>query len=143
VIPIRLLWLWLGLTGVRWLAALPITEPRIFRDELLHWEMAKAVVAHQPFLLFGQPVDTPAVLYPILLSVVFWADQARLAFDLARGINAACLSAVVFPTYALAREFGTPAAAFAAAAARVAPDVEVRILAPGESTRLPVAASPE
>jgi L-ascorbate metabolism protein UlaG (beta-lactamase superfamily) len=36
-----------------------------------------------------------------------------------------------------------PAAAFAAAAARVAPDVEVRILAPGESTRLPVAASPE
>jgi L-ascorbate metabolism protein UlaG (beta-lactamase superfamily) len=36
-----------------------------------------------------------------------------------------------------------PAEAFAAAAARVAPDVEVRILAPGESARLPVAASPE
>ena len=59
---VRLLCLWLGTTGLRWLVALPITEPRIFRDELLHWEMAKAVVAHQPFLLFGQPVETPAVL---------------------------------------------------------------------------------
>ena len=86
---VRLLCLWLGTTGLRWLIALPITEPRIFRDELLHWEMAKAVVAHQPFLLFGQPVDTPAVLYPLVLSVVFWVDHARLAFDLARGINAA------------------------------------------------------
>ena len=112
---VRLLCLWLGTTGLRWLIALPITEPRIFRDELLHWEMAKAVVAHQPFLLFGQPVDTPAVLYPMVLSVVFWVDHARLAFDLARGINAACVSAVVFPTYALAREFEAPPVAFAAA----------------------------
>jgi L-ascorbate metabolism protein UlaG (beta-lactamase superfamily) len=36
-----------------------------------------------------------------------------------------------------------PAAAFAEAAARLAPDVEVRILEPGESTPLAVAASPE
>jgi dolichyl-phosphate-mannose-protein mannosyltransferase len=115
VIAVRLLCLWLGCTSLRWLIALPITEPRIFRDELLHWEMAKAVVAHQPFVLFGQPVDTPAVLYPVVLSVVFWVDHARLAFDLARGINAACLSAVVFPTYALAREFEAPPVAFAAA----------------------------
>ena len=116
MIPLRVLWLWLGVMAVRWLAALPITEPRIFRDELLHWEMAKAFIAHQPFLLFGQPVDTPAVLYPVVLSAVFWVDHARIAFDLARGINAACMTAVIFPTYVLAREFGPPPAAFAAAA---------------------------
>jgi L-ascorbate metabolism protein UlaG (beta-lactamase superfamily) len=36
-----------------------------------------------------------------------------------------------------------PANAFAAAAARVAPDVEIRVLAPGESTAMPLRASPE
>jgi hypothetical protein len=88
--------LWAGLTLVRWLAALPITEPRIFQDELLHWQMAKEIARHQPFLLFGRSVDTPAVLYPAILSIVFQATDARMAFDLARGVNAALLCAVVF-----------------------------------------------
>jgi hypothetical protein len=31
--------LWLGLAAARWLAALPVVQPRIFRDELLHWQL--------------------------------------------------------------------------------------------------------
>jgi len=108
--------LWAGLTLVRWLAALPITEPRIFQDELLHWQMAKEIARHQPFLLFGRSVDTPAVLYPAILSIVFQATDARMAFDLARGVNAALLCAVVFPAYGLAREFAPPPLALATAA---------------------------
>jgi len=112
----RLAGLWGILTALRWLAALPITEPRIFRDELLHWQMAKAFAAHQPFLFMGQPVDSPAVLYPAALSIVFHLTDPRLSFLLAQGLNAAFASAVVFPAYGLAREFGGPAAALAAAA---------------------------
>jgi hypothetical protein len=112
----RLAGLWVILTALRWLAALPITEPRIFRDELLHWQMAKAFAAHQPFLFMGHPVDSPAVLYPAALSIVFHLTDPRLSFLLAQGLNAAFASAVVFPAYGLAREFGGPAAALAAAA---------------------------
>src|SRR6185437_9188496 len=112
----RLAGLWAILTALRWLAALPITEPRIFRDELLHWQMAKAFAAHQPFLFMGHPVDSPAVLYPAALSIVFHLTDPRLSFLLAQGLNAAFASAVVFPAYGLAREFGGPAAALAAAA---------------------------
>ncbi|HZE75286.1 MAG TPA: glycosyltransferase family 39 protein [Gemmatimonadales bacterium] len=108
--------LWAVLTALRWLAALPIAEPRIFRDELLHWQMAKAFAAHQPFLFIGQAIDYPAFLYPAALSLVFHLGSARLAFDLAQGLNAAFASAVVFPAYGLAREFGSPAPALAAAA---------------------------
>ena len=111
----RIAALWAILTALRWLAALPITEPRIFRDELLHWQMAKAFAAHHPFLFMGQPVDSPAVLYPAALSLVFHLADPRLSFVLAQGLNAAFASAVVFPAYGLAREFGGPAAALAAA----------------------------
>lgn len=108
--------LWAILTALRWLAALPIGEPRIFRDELLHWQMAKAFAAHQPFLFIGQAIDYPAFLYPAALSLVFHLGSARLAFVLAQGLNAAFASAVVFPAYGLAREFGGPVPALAAAA---------------------------
>ena len=114
---VRLIGLWAALTGVRWLAALPITEPRIFQDELLHWQLAKAFALHEPFVLFGHSIrDYPAVLYPAILSLVFHLADAGRAFDLARGVNSALFSAVVFPAYGLAREFGGPGAALAAAA---------------------------
>jgi hypothetical protein len=109
--------LWAGLTGVRWAAALPITEPRIFQDELLHWQLAKAFARHEPFVLFGHGLrDYPAVLYPAILSLVFHVADAGRAFDLARGLNAALLGSVVFPAYWLAREFGERCTALTAAA---------------------------
>src|SRR6185437_5419678 len=111
----RLAGVWAILTALRWLAALPITEPRIFRDELLHWQMAKAFTAHHPFLFMGHPVDSPAVLYPAALSLVFHLADPRVSFVLAQGLNAAFVSAVVFPAYGLAREFAGPGAALAAA----------------------------
>ncbi|HEX7980848.1 MAG TPA: hypothetical protein VF461_19740 [Gemmatimonadaceae bacterium] len=40
--------LWLALAAVRWLAALPVVQPRIFRDELLHWQLARSFVTLRP-----------------------------------------------------------------------------------------------
>ncbi|HET7601307.1 MAG TPA: glycosyltransferase family 39 protein [Gemmatimonadales bacterium] len=112
----RLVWLWAALTAARWLAAWPITEPRIFRDELLHWQMAKAYAFHQPVVLFGEAIHYPAVLYPALLSPLFLVATPRAAFHLAQALNAAAVSAVVFPAYGLARQFAPARSALAVAA---------------------------
>ena len=65
----QLFGLWLLLAALRWLAALPVRQPRIFRDELVHWQLAQSFVSHRPFLVSGEVVDYPAVLYPALLSL--------------------------------------------------------------------------
>ena len=96
--------LWLGLAVVRWLAALPVVQPRIFRDELLHWQLARSFVTHRPFLVSGEVVDYPAVLYPAILSLGLHGADLHLAFHLAQGLNALMVSAVVLFAYALGRE---------------------------------------
>lgn len=108
--------LWLVLALLRWLAALRVTQPRIFRDELLHWQLAQSFVTHRPFLVSGEAVDYPAVLYPALLSLGLHTSDAHLAFHLAQGLNALMVSAVVFFAYALGRELSDHRDAFAVAA---------------------------
>ena len=96
--------LWLGLAAARWLAALPVVQPRIFRDELLHWQLARSFVTHRPFLVSGQVVDYPAVLYPAVLSLGLHGADLHRAFHIAQGLNALMMSAVAIFAYALARE---------------------------------------
>jgi hypothetical protein len=108
--------LWLGLAALRWLAALPVVQPRIFRDELLHWQLARSFVTHRPFLVSGQVVDYPAVLYPAVLSLGLHGADLHRAFHLAQGLNALMMSAVVLFAYALARELVEHRSALAVAA---------------------------
>jgi hypothetical protein len=114
--------LWLGLAALRWLAALPVVQPRIFRDELLHWQLARSFVTHRPFLVSGQVVDYPAVLYPAILSLGLHGTDLHRAFHYAQGLNALMMSAVVLFAYALARELVEHRSALAVAAlAGIAP----------------------
>jgi hypothetical protein len=112
----QLFGLWLVLAALRWLAALPVRQPRIFRDELLHWQLAQSFVTHRPFLVSGEAVDYPAVLYPALLSLGLHVGDPHLAFQIAHLLNALMMSAVVFAAYALARELGGHREALAVAA---------------------------
>jgi hypothetical protein len=112
----QLFGLWLVLAALRWLAALPVRQPRIFRDELLHWQLAQSFVTHRPFLVSGEVVDYPAVLYPALLSLGLHVGDPHLAFQVAHALNALMMSAVVFAAYALARELGGHRDAMAVAA---------------------------
>jgi hypothetical protein len=107
---------WLLLATLRMLAALPITQPRIFRDELLHWQLARSLATGTRLLAFGQPVDYPAMLYPSLLGPAFLARDPHVAFHVAQSLNALMVSAVVLSTYALARELAPHRKALAAAA---------------------------
>jgi len=108
--------LWLVLAMLRWLAALPVRQPRIFRDELLHWQLAQSFVTHRPFLVSGEVVDYPALLYPAVLSLGLHTRDAHFAFQLAHGLNALMVSAVVFFAYALGRELSDHRDALAVAA---------------------------
>jgi L-ascorbate metabolism protein UlaG (beta-lactamase superfamily) len=86
-----------------------------------------------------------------------WGWGPRLPAGHLNPVTAARALKLIRPAVAIPIHWGTmrspgerssrdprlPAAAFAEAAARFAPDVEVRVLDPGESTQLPVAASPE
>jgi hypothetical protein len=112
----QLFGLWLVLAVLRWLAALPVRQPRIFRDELLHWQLAQSFVTRRPFLVSGEVVDYPAVLYPALLSLGLHVGDPHLAFQVAHALNALLMSAVVFAAYALARELGGHRDAMAVAA---------------------------
>ena len=112
----QLLGLWIGMAALRWLVALPVRQPRIFRDELLHWQLAQSFVTHRPFLVSGEAVDYPAVLYPALLSLGMHVGEVHLAFQIAHLLNAMMMSAVVFAAYALGRELGTHREALAVAA---------------------------
>ena len=112
----QLVGLWLGLAALRWLAALPVRQPRIFRDELLHWQLAQSFVTHRPFLVSGEAVDYPAILYPAVLSLGLHVGNAHLAFQLAHALNALMISAVVFGAYALTKELGGHREALAVAA---------------------------
>ena len=111
-----MLGLWLVLAALRWLAALPVRQPRIFRDELLHWQLAQSYVSHRPFLVSGEVVDYPAVLYPALLSLGLHVGDPHLAFQMAHGLNALMVSAVVLAAYALTREIGSHREALTVAA---------------------------
>ena len=112
----QLFGLWLVLAALRWLAALPVRQPRIFRDELLHWQLAQSFVTHRPFLVSGEAVDYPAVLHPAVLSLGLHVGNAHLAFQLAHLLNALMMSAVVFGAYALTREIGSHREGLAVAA---------------------------
>jgi len=112
----QLFGLWVGMAALRWIAALPVRQPRIFRDELLHWQLAQSFVTHRPFLVSGEAVDYPAVLYPALLSLGMHVGDVHLAFQIAHVLNAMMMSAVVFAAYALGSELGTHREALAVAA---------------------------
>ena len=112
----QLFGLWLGIAALRWIAAIPVRQPRIFRDELLHWQLAQSFVSQRPFLVAGEAVDYPAVLYPALLSLGLHVGDAHLAFQLAHALNALMMSAAVLAAYALARELGDHREALAVAA---------------------------
>jgi len=101
---VQLSGLWLVLAALRWIAALPIVQPRIFRDEVLHWQLARSFVTHKPFLVSGEVVDYPAVLYPAILSLGLHTSDLHAAFHAAQALNALMVSAVAFAAYGLARE---------------------------------------
>jgi hypothetical protein len=96
---------WIILGIARFLIARLIRQPEIMTDELAYWQMARSFWEKGVFLFHGKIYDIPSILYPMVLSRLFAIPDLALVFDLARLVNGFLITAVIFPTFALARMF--------------------------------------
>jgi hypothetical protein len=96
--------LWLGSAIVRFAAALLVTSPSIFTDELTYWSLARSFHHGAHFFAYNNPYDIPAQLYSILLSPLFGTGSSTIVYIFAKLLSSLMLCAVVFPAYFLARE---------------------------------------
>lgn len=99
--------LWLACTLVRFIAAMFVTSPRIFDDELRYWTLASSFHHGQHFFSYNVYYDIPSQLYSILLSPIFAAGDTNVEYHLAKLLSSLMFCSVVFPAYFLAREFLT------------------------------------
>jgi hypothetical protein len=107
--------LWLAASVCRFVAAMLISSPVIFGDELTYWSLARSFHVSGQFLLHNTHSDFPAVLYSILLSPLFGMGDSRTAFALTKLVSSLEWNATVFPAYYLAREIVPRRAALAVA----------------------------
>jgi len=97
--------LWILSTIIRFGVSLTLHHPSIYLDELEYWSSAQSFHDSGKFLLFGEPLDMPAVLYSISISPAFAFVRASTTHVLAKLISSLLMCSVVFPAYGLAREF--------------------------------------
>jgi hypothetical protein len=98
--------LWLVATAVFALLAAGIETPRRAQDEFLYWALGRSLAGGLGLQWRGAEVSLYASLYPAFVSVaVRLAGGVASQFELLKLLNAAAMSAVVFPTYLLARRF--------------------------------------
>ena len=103
-----------------WLAALYAyqswrhSSPWLFTDELELTQLSRSIAETGEAARRGEP-HFFETLYTYLTAPAWWIDSTASAYDLVRYIGVFTMTAVVFPTYFLARTIvGKPAALFAA-----------------------------
>jgi hypothetical protein len=96
-------------------------SPWLFTDELELSQLSRSISETGRAARRGEPHFFES-LYTYLTAPAWWLDSVRQAYDVVRYIGVFTMTAVVFPTYFLARTIvRTPAALFAAAAAAAVP----------------------
>ncbi|MDR0928277.1 MAG: hypothetical protein LBM74_01010 [Oscillospiraceae bacterium] len=85
-----------------WLVFAAGELPFIFRDETRYFDMAQSLTGGE-VLLRGQPVVYKYILYPLLLSPLFWLPEGVNVFRAMQVANALMMHAMVFPLFALCR----------------------------------------
>jgi hypothetical protein len=94
--------------------------PTVFNDELLYEKLSQSIAAGHGLAIRGEHFFFPAPLAPLALSPAWLLDSMTDAYAVAKLINAALMSAAVFPAYWLARRVVRPSYALLTAAAAVA-----------------------
>jgi hypothetical protein len=94
---------WLLATGLFALLAAGVVTPRRAQDEFLFWSLAHSLADGVGLQWRGGAVSLTSSLYPAFASTAARATAAvATQFELLKVLNAAAMSAVVFPTYLLA-----------------------------------------
>jgi hypothetical protein len=118
-VPILSIYLWLCVL-YGWEASGHVTI-WLNSDELEMAQLSRAVAETGETARRGVPYPSHA-LYPYVLAPVWWIQDVGQAYGVAKLLNVMLMTAVVFPTYGLARMVvSKPWALFAAAGAGVIP----------------------
>jgi hypothetical protein len=94
--------------------------PTVFNDELLYAKLSQSIAAGYGLAIRGEHFFFPAPLAPLVQSPAWLLGSMTDAYAAAKLINAAVMSAAVFPAYWLARRVVRPSYALLTAAAAVA-----------------------
>ena len=129
-----------------WLAALYAyqswrhSSPWLFTDELELTQLSRSIADTGEAARRGEP-HFFETLYTYLTAPAWWIDSTAQAYDLVRYIGVFTMTAVVFPTYFLARTIvGKPASLFAAAGAGAVPALAYSQVISEEALAYPYAA---
>jgi hypothetical protein len=82
--------------------------PMVFDDELLYGKLSQSIAAGHGLSIRGEPFFFPAPLGPLVQSPVWLLSSMTDAYTAAKILNAAVMSAAVFPAYWLARRIVRP-----------------------------------
>jgi hypothetical protein len=109
-----------GATLYHFLQSRGHATPTIFNDELLYSKLSQSIAAGHGLSLRGQHFFFPSPLASVVLAPVWWLHSMTDAYAAAKLLNAAVMSAAVFPAYWLARRIVRPSFALLTAVATVA-----------------------
>ncbi len=116
------------------------SSPWLFTDELELTQLSRSIADTGHAARRGQP-HFFETLYTYLTAPAWWLSSTAQAYDVVRYIGVFTMTAVVFPTYFLARTIvRTPAALFAAAAAAAVPAMAYSQMIVEEALAYPYAA---
>jgi hypothetical protein len=94
--------------------------PTVFNDELLYSKLSQSLAAGHGLSIRGEHFFFPAPLAPLVQAPAWLLSSMTDAYAAAKLLNAAVMSAAVFPAYFLARRVVRPTSALVTAAAAVA-----------------------
>src|SRR5204862_3302804 len=93
--------------------------PTVFNDELLYSKLSQSIAAGHGLAIRGEHYFFPAPLAPLAQAPAWLLSSMTDAYAAAKLLNAAVMSAAVFPAYFIARRVVCPSAALVSAAAAV------------------------
>jgi len=93
--------------------------PTVFNDELLYAKLSQSIAGGHGLAVRGEHFFFPAPLAPLVQSPAWLLSSMTDAYAAAKLLNAAVMSAAVFPSYWLARRAVRPSYALVTAAAAV------------------------
>jgi hypothetical protein len=112
--------LFLAATLYHYLQSRGHATPTVFNDELLYAKLSQSIAAGHGLAIRGEHFFFPAPLAPLVQAPAWLLSSMTDAYAAAKLLNAAIMSAAVFPSYWLARRIVRPSFALLTAAAAVA-----------------------
>jgi hypothetical protein len=106
-------------TGYHFLQSRGHATPTVFNDELLYAKLSQSIAAGHGLAIRGEHFFFPAPLAPLVQAPAWLLGSMPDAFAAAKLLNAAVMSAAVFPAYWIARQLVRPSFAYLTAAAAV------------------------